>query len=340
MNNNFTGLRLLCASLVIITHSYELLGMGKDAFYYYSLSKVSLSHLAVNTFFVISGYLIFKSAERSKNVFEFIKKRFLRIYPAFFCAVIFSLIVAAVFYLGSTSFFLKNDTWSFLYRNLSILFLQHHIDGVFENHPIAAINGSLWTIPYEILCYAGVTLLIIVPFIKRYKKPFIITLFIMLFIINAYINITPNLMHELGIFPTVTSLGIYFLGGALMHYIKIQQINYRWLLILAIACLLCVKFSFWYMIFYIFWPIVIIGIGLASFPVINQVDKYVGDISYGIYLYAFPVQQALIALELVEQPIHLIWLSLLITSVLAKVSWEYVEKPFLKFKSKQLIQIK
>jgi len=169
---------------------------------------------------------------------------------------------------------------------------------------------------------------------------FIITLFIMLFIINAYINITLNLMHELGIFPTVTSLGIYFLGGALMHYIKIQQINYRWLLILAIACLLCVKFSFWYMIFYIFWPIVIIGIGLASFPVINQVDKYVGDISYGIYLYAFPVQQALIALELVEQPIHLIWLSLLITSVLAKVSWEYVEKPFLKFKSKQLIQIK
>ena len=94
MQNNFSFLRLICALLVIITHSYELLGEGKDVLFYYSNHHISLSLLAVNSFFVISGFLIFKSFERSLNLKEFIKKRSLRIYPAFFVSVIVCFFVA------------------------------------------------------------------------------------------------------------------------------------------------------------------------------------------------------------------------------------------------------
>lgn len=333
MNNNFSALRLICASLVIVTHANELLNLGKDGLYSYSNQQVSFSHLAVNTFFVISGFLIFKSYQRSTSWMSFIKKRLLRIYPAFVVSLFFSLCIASVFYTGQTNFWLLRDTWQFISRNMGLLFLQHEIPGVFVHNPVHAINGSWWTIPYEVLCYVCVSILFILPCRKAWDKAIVLIVYGLLFAFNIYLNVYTHYIEQLGVIATMGTLSMYFVGGALMNFVfKDRTINNKYLLLILIICIIALPFKIWFAVFYIGWPIAIIGIGLGSYPIMNKVDIKLGDISYGIYLFAFPIQQMLVALKPTFNPYLLMITTFLIVIIIAKLSWEFVEKPFLKFK--------
>jgi peptidoglycan/LPS O-acetylase OafA/YrhL len=132
---------------------------------------------------------------------------------------------------------------------------------------------------------------------------------------------------------TLLDLGAFFIGGSMLALINIQNIKHtNWLVISAIVilviglycnALLYVKF--------ICLPIIIIVFGLKSTPYINNIGHKIGDLSYGIYIFGFPVQQTLLHYFKLNY-MQLMFYSLLITFILAYFSWHFVEKRALRLK--------
>ena len=104
--NNFDFLRLIFASFVIITHSYPLSGIKEcDFICQLTFGQVSFSYVGVKGFFVISGYLIFQSLQRSENIFDYFWKRLLRLFPALIVVLFLTVILTLFVYYGVTTFF-------------------------------------------------------------------------------------------------------------------------------------------------------------------------------------------------------------------------------------------
>ncbi|MEJ1937762.1 acyltransferase family protein, partial [Nostoc sp. NIES-2111] len=151
MNNNFGFLRLVFALLVILAHSPEMIDGNRDREILTRLTgSMSFGELAVDGFFLISGYLITQSFERSSSVFEYVTKRVLRIYPGFIVAFVILLLVVVP--LGGGHI---DPSGSFLGKaiyNLAIL-SPLQVDGVFEGLAYPFLDAPMWTIPYEFRCY-------------------------------------------------------------------------------------------------------------------------------------------------------------------------------------------
>lgn len=333
--NNFDFLRLVFSIFVIITHSYALTGLPEeDILYNNTEGQLSLSSLGVSGFFVISGYLIYQSLQRSTNIAEYFWKRFLRLFPALVVVLFLSIFLLSAVYEGSENYWTQKSVWTYFPKNISLYFIQFTISGVFENNPFPGmINGSLWTIAYEFTCYCLLGLLIFIP--TNFKKNILIVIFSLFLVIrlvggdhlekyNFVLN-AQNFIH----------LTLLFLGGALIaEFNTILQIQKKsFLVILSIAILVIICGLGVYSIFqYIVLPFVIISSGLQSTRFINGLTKKIGDLSYGIYIYAFPVQQTLVYYfkpHLFELMIY----TTLITCTMGFLSWHLIEKRCLKLKS-------
>jgi len=153
--NNFSSLRLLFASAVIFSHSPSIL-TGNELLEPH-IGRVKLGELAVDGFFLVSGYLVTKSFDHDQNMGDFFSKRILRIYPAFIVNTLICLFVLA-------PMVTKNYHLS-LQCLPRLLFLGHpRVDGVFEGMPMPDLNGPVWTLAYEFRCYILVAVLGVVGF--------------------------------------------------------------------------------------------------------------------------------------------------------------------------------
>ena len=181
MKNNFDFLRLIFALFVVIAHSYPLSGnlISNQWIYQVTNGHIELSNIGLNGFFIISGYLIFQSLERSKTIVSYLWKRVLRLFPALFVVLLLTVFLAPLVYESTTPYMQNKEVFSYLPRNLLLYDLQYHIKGVFDQNPYpSAINGSLWTICYEFSMYLLLGLLF---FIKNDKVRFALVLFAFLF---------------------------------------------------------------------------------------------------------------------------------------------------------------
>jgi len=154
--NNFDFLRIVFSIFVIITHAYPLSGMpSNDWISQISDHQMSFSYLGVAGFFAISGYLVMQSLSRSSSLKEYFLKRILRIYPALIGVLVLTVLLGPFVYSGSLANYLHNSSvWSYVPFNLTLFKLQYSIKGIFEDNPYASvINGSLCTLPYEVLLY-------------------------------------------------------------------------------------------------------------------------------------------------------------------------------------------
>ena len=160
--NNFDFLRLVFALFVIISHSYPLSGAHKNEWLLrITHNEISFSYIGVAGFFAISGYLVMKSLFRSQNLLQYYLKRALRIYPALLGVLVLTVVLGPFVYNGPVIDYLKNSSvWTYIPRNLCLFRFQYSIKGIFENNPFkGAINGSLCTLPYEVLLYILLSIL-------------------------------------------------------------------------------------------------------------------------------------------------------------------------------------
>lgn len=335
MKNNFDFLRLLFALFVVIAHSYPLSGSSLNENW---LTKVTsgqmmLSSIGVNGFFIISGYLIFQSLERSTTLANYFWKRILRLYPALFVVLVLTIVLAPFVYENEIAFLKNYNVQIYLHRNLSLYNLKYNINGIFTNNPYPnAINGSLWTICYEFSCYILFGVLF---FVKKRNLRLLLIIFTLMLFVFIDINFSEVKLFS---FYELTStyffkLGSFFLGGALLAILKLEKLNkVMWLIISAfLLIILSVCFNVYSYSQYLLLPVLVILIGLFPIKPFNQIHK-IGDLSYGIYIYSFPVQQTLMYFFKFDTYNLMFW-SVLFSGVFGYLSWHLVEKKALAYKN-------
>lgn len=340
--NNLDFVRFFLAACVAFTHSFNLLyGDNTDPLGVATGGAIGLGGEAVNGFFIISGFLITQSWQQQGNFAGFLKNRVLRIYPGFLVAVLFcTLLVAPLGSAGAEFYFSRLDYWRVGGDMLLLKFRA--VPGAFADNAFPGnVNGSLWTISYEFVCYLMVAALGVWGVLKR--KPFLL----LFFLVALTLSIASHLQWQIQ--PLLQSLVknlqswprfiASFVAG-MLFYLYRDRIPYdRRLFLLALLgflfCALVLRsvalatpvFGSYCLLYLAFHP---------KLPLKHFARR--GDFSYGVYLYAFPVQQ-LLALYAGQylNGLGMFAVSMLISLLLAWLSWNLVEKPCLRFKSKKCL---
>lgn len=335
--NNFDFLRLIFAVFVIITHSYPLSGIAEeDILFQITNGQTSLSYIGVRGFFIISGFLIFQSLLRSRNLTDYFWKRALRLFPALFVVLFLTVLLGVFVYQGNPiDYFTSKSIRTYIPNNLSLYNLQYQINGIFDSNPYkSAINGSLWTIPYEFTLYILVSCFFFIRFKVNYIKLILIGLIIILYFFNlAITDYLSEINYKVLNAKYMSNLGLYFLMGSLMANIDFKSDKFKYFLFISgIVLLVCsLFFNFYNFTQYLFLSMIVIPFGLLSVKYINNIGKTIGDMSYGIYIFAFPVQQTLMYFFKFDYK-ELMFCSLIITLLLSYFSWHLIEKRALEFK--------
>lgn len=334
--NNFDFLRLIFASLVVITHSYALSkSLEGDILSRITNGNMELSYIGVHGFFIISGYLIFKSLLQCKNLVDFYWKRILRLFPALFIVLFLTVLLAPTVYENSVPYLENKSVYTYIPQNLTLFFRQKGIEGVFKDNPYGNnINGSLWTICYEFSMYMIVSLLF---FIRNffYIKIVVVLLFVSSYILNVF---HPHFFY--GIFfkmglrsNNFYNLMCFFAGGMTLTYLNINKKTENIIILLSLAVLIIsLYFNISKYTNYFTLPLLVILIGKSSTLYINKIGETIGDTSYGIYIYSFPVQQALIYFFKFDA-IVLMAFSLPLSVLFGCISWHLIEKKALEYKN-------
>jgi peptidoglycan/LPS O-acetylase OafA/YrhL len=215
-DNHFNLIRLLAATAVLVSHSFPL-ALGKDSAEPLDDSTgYSLGALAVYVFFGISGYMITRSFERSSDLWSFVAARIARIFPGLFVALVFT--VAFIGPLATSVDFARYlsdlTVWSYVPRNLSLAFLQYDLPGVFRSNPYpGAVNGSLWTLFWEVACYGMVVVLGVFGALSRRWFGLFLTGFLAVACLSA-LQGAPDVWLRLST-PFVTGMSIYVFRGVI-----------------------------------------------------------------------------------------------------------------------------
>lgn len=342
--NNFDFLRLIFAIFVIITHSYPLSGIPeKDILFQITDGQTSLSYLGVRGFFIISGFLIFQSLLRSKDLLDYYWKRVLRLFPALFIVLLLTVLLGVFVYNGSAySYFSNKSIITYIPNNLSLYSLQYQINGIFDNNPYkSAINGSLWTIPYEFTLYILVSLFFFIKKNKLVYRTILIILIIVLYFANLfYIDNLSLVNYRVINGKFMSNLALYFILGSLMASFEFKSNLIKKILLITGIFFLFLSLIFNVFIYFqfIILALIVIPFALFSTKYINNIGNKIGDLSYGIYIFAFPVQQTLMYYFRFNY-LQLMFYSLIITIILSYFSWHLIEKRALELKKYKLLPI-
>lgn len=334
-DNRFDFLRLLAAWLVLFSHSFPLGGWPHDEPLARTLGFDTFGGIGVCIFFVLSGYLVTQSLERSHKLQTFAWRRIIRIYPALLTAVVFCILVAG-FWLSSLTiqqYFTHAQTWQYLW-SATAWEIRYPLPGVFTHNPHPhAVNGSLWSLPYELSCYIVLGLLSLLPVAMRWKS-----LVALVFIITVW-WLRPN-SPEITVFYKTAGLDYFHLKLGMLFTLGAVLASWRHVVTLRVwygpALIALAYFLPWYNLvlitFYLGVGALVLWLALYGrwLPVI---PAKMGDWSYGTYLYGFPVQQWLAYIGFYHYGVTAFVLaSTVLTLMLAAASWYLVEKPVLRFK--------
>ena len=341
-NNNFNFLRLLLTILVLLSHSPEIIdGDRRREILTNIFHTISFGELAVDGFFLLSGYLILQSWQRTPKLITFLKKRVLRIYPGFIFATLICAFLVAPIGTSSLNYFDEFDTIKFL-KGMLILDLPA-VPPVFTNQHYPYVNVSMWTISYEFRCYLLVAIFGIISAIERSKA------WLILAALLVSIGTGPSLSTKIYFHSfsyvfgdpkdLLRFLSFFCAGGS--FYLFREQIYYsKTRIYIAIPIVIFSLFDSHLLniilptvgAYIFFW------FSFLNLPMLQKFGLY-SDISYGAYLYGWPSQKLLFWYFPQISPWLLFILACGISCVCGFLSWHLVEKPFLRMKPKQLKNI-
>jgi peptidoglycan/LPS O-acetylase OafA/YrhL len=351
--NGVGFLRLVFAGGVLLSHALPL-GFGQaDLGLYLTRGQTSVAALAVDGFFVLSGFLITASALKL-TVPRYLWHRFLRIFPGLWVSLLVAAFVAApaaaLIERGTLAGFWTNPQGPlpYLAANWAGGIRQWTISGLLSTTPYgrvnpwggSAFNGSLWSLVYEILCYAAVAMLAFTLVLRRARRAvLLLTAAVFAVIIAGPAGGTIGPLPLLGPLSTqnLVSLGFLFLLG-MVAKLYADRLPVSPVLAGAAAALLLGSMAL--------GGFTVLGVPAFAYLVLFAActlpnwSHGIGrrrDYSYGIYIYAFPVQQLL---ALVGVPrlgfLAYVALSAAATTVLAGASWHLVERPAMSLRDVRL----
>lgn len=347
--NAFNLIRLVCATAVMFSHAHDLTlpQVWQDATVRWLGMPVATT--AVYVFFVLSGFLVTMSYDRRREPGAFIRARALRILPGLWVMLLVMVPVLGLLFspLSFGDFLSAPETAAYFVTNaiLSNAFYMSGVDtlpGVFDANPvIGVINGSLWTVAIEVKCYIALLVAAMAGFIlNRPRFLMLVCAFLVLFLLfPSGIFLLTGLIRRLAL-PFLLGTAAYVfrdrvpLSGVLAGMGLIIALALptgtitpnlvQPALNLAELKTVAVQLAFGY---------AALVFAFRAPATVTRFSAGLPDLSYGIYIYAFPVQQAIVASGLGVTPMTNLILSLSITVPLAALSWYLIEKPALKLKA-------
>jgi peptidoglycan/LPS O-acetylase OafA/YrhL len=328
-NNNFHLLRLIAASAVLFSHSFPLATGDRHDEPLRAAFGCTFGSIAVDLFFLISGMLVTMSLVRRGSALDFAKARFFRIWPGLTVAVLLTVLVLGPLFttVALSSYFTSRDTARYVYLNLSLFKgVAYVLPGVFSTNPWpSAINGSLWTLPSEVRCY--VALLAIWVLLAPLKRPGSLRWAITCAWIALLAWVVWSL-RTLTIEDAPARLWLMFCSGAMLYLLR-DRIVLSWpgLLVAAVVVVLAAGHGMAFGVAYcLALPYAMLCAAYLPSGAILQYNR-LGDYSYGVYIYAYPVQQSLMHLWPTLGPIALFGAAMVATLLPAVLSWHFIEQP-------------
>lgn len=323
-DNNFNLLRVFAALLVIFGHSYAIASVRGQRDPTIGIIGYGYSgSLALDIFFLASGYLVTASLINRDDLFTYLKARALRIVPGLAVCLLLTVLVLgpALTSLSLPEYFGHKQTATYFWKNLSLFSVYFNLPGMFEGNPRTEINGSLWTLTYEVRMYIILAVLGIFS-LARCRR--ILLAVVAAALILDFFN--PSLIAGSNSFR----LGIFFFLGSTIYLFR-DSIPLNWKLLAAVfAIAILMHGRAHYHSAYIL-VVAYTAFWLAYKPNLSWYNRF-GDYSYGLYIYAFPVQQSLKHAFPEIWPLPLFSMTVPITWLLAMASWHWVEKPALRLK--------
>jgi len=334
--NAFGFLRLLFASLVIVSHSTELFdgNRGREP-----LTKlfgtISFGDLAVDCFFIISGYLVVGSYIKRPGVSEYLLRRAARIYPGFLVASIISLAIIAPL-VGADPQQLVENPFGMVMR--SVLLQPPRAIGAFDALPSPHLNEAMWTIAYEFRCYL---LVLALGALGCFRRPRDIALLAAISLI-LFELVSPSIFEKLNLLLPYSDYWFgrvdqslrfsgMFLMGALFYLLRDRvRFTGRGLLLAVISFLICLSIP----------KLAQPAVATFGAYIIFAAARWGGsnplgrvnhdiDISYGVYLYAWPTTQLLVRSWAAMSSVLAGLITLTVVIFCGWLSWRFVEQPII-----------
>lgn len=334
-NNALNAWRLALAAEVILWHSFPLTGRSVSS----APARQLLFSLGVDGFFAVSGFLVTASWLRHPRVRDYSAARALRIFPGFYACLVVTAFVAAPLSVaiqgGSASKLLSSAApFEYVLMNSALLILKYDVGGTPTGVPSpGAWNVSLWTLIWEMFCYIAVAGFGLAGLLTR--RWFLPTLMV-LAAVSAALLPPMTFPGAWTIQQAVARFAMMFIAGALLNQFR-DVIPARWSLV-AVSLAIVAGAS-------LLPDYRVIGAIPLAYAIIvsgslvhNKRLRLRTDLSYGVYIYAFPTQQLLIIIfgASVLKPVVFFPLATLATLPLAALSWLLVEKPALSLKARLL----
>ncbi|MHA6781106.1 acyltransferase family protein [Pseudonocardia saturnea] len=345
-SNSVNALRLGLAGLVLFSHTLKLHG-GSDPLGRRTGGDVDIGTMAVDGFFALSGFLIVGSYLNSPSTGRYLWRRCLRILPGFWvCLLVTAIVVLPIAQLlefGNMAGFPltgESSALSYLVNNSAMFIRQFEVDGLLGGEPV---NGSLYTLFYEFLCYLGVAALGAVGLLRRRTWPLLAVAG------TVWLFVVWQLVADAALYEASSTLsiavrfGAMFLAGAVAHRLA-HRIPVSWaggvvaVVLLAQAVVLAILVGGdpqSTLVYVVVAPpaVAYLVLLLGSRTELRRIGAR-RDLSYGLYVYAWPVQILLIVAGAALWPVALYGVtSLVIALAMAWASWTWVESPALRLKS-------
>lgn len=344
----FDFLRIFLAVSVLGTHSV-LIAEGEHN--QFDIPPALLLHWSIlPLFFALSGFLITGSAMRLK-LKDFLLNRGLRIIPALAVDICVAALIIGPFFttLPLKQYFTNYEFYAY-FVNLTGL-IHYVLPGVFENNPFpATVNGSLWTVPFEIGCYAIMSAFIITGVLNKKGSALTLSTIIMAYIALTY---SPgfHLLDHLGdrlhtamnhfFADRGNILYCYFITGSLFYLFRYSIPFHFALFVFSLLLFAAAAFNLFdcvpqiverfLLMAILVYALVYVGlIKIPPLPIYHH-----GDYSYGVYLYGYPIQQAIVtSFPSMTSPLLHFAISLPLVTLVAMFSWHFIEKPILQLRKK------
>lgn len=337
-DNNFNIIRMIAALAVLITHAFALaIGTGEAEPFRDTLG-MTMGSIAVDVFFVASGFLVAASLLTGKGIVEFFWARFLRLFPALLVMLLLTVFGLGIFFtsLPLNSYLTDTKIYIYLLKNVTLIMgVGYQLPGVFEGNPFRnAVNGSLWTMPFEIKMYG---ILAVIYFVLRaIKKINSFSLFGVVILISAIVAgfwVATSYFYFSGKGP-FAKLFFMFFSGAAFYVMKERIVLSKTIFCLAVTGLIfspLINKDIFFVVYLVTIAYVLFYMAYVPSGFIRRYNQ-VGDYSYGLYIYSFPVQQTVAALIPGVSVLLMLVISTVVTFLLAALSWHLIERRVLNLK--------
>lgn len=340
-DNNFNILRMFAALAVLITHSFALATGDPRAEPFRGTLGMTMGLMAVDIFFITSGFLITGSLLKRGGAIEFIWARALRIFPALVVMLVITVFGMGLFVttLPVDQYLTSKQVYSYFVYCATLFFgVAYDLPGVFTDNPYKnAVNGSLWTLPYEVRMYAILLgLWCITRVLKGVdSKSFKVVITCLSFFFLAAIFYTRQTNSPIA---PLFMLGYMFFIGSVFYLWKDKILLNKHIALPALVVLVAaanIDKTIFFVLYILLLPYIVLYFAYFPSRLVRNYNRF-GDYSYGVYIYAFPVQQCLAFMMPGISVRNMIFFSLSITLVLAIASWNLVERHALLLKGKSL----